>query len=124
MVNLPSLWLGYFAVTRMQVLLNQQYFSLYVPYLMHTHTHTRIRLSAAISLGTFTLPEVLERCVLFSMSQAWQLGRAVLGARVTHSSVLDTIVSQQHGTLVLAGKVSPSLFSFTCMCTYFSLRDI
>ena len=78
-------------------------------------TNTHIRMFAGISLGTFTLPDVLERCVLFSMSQAWQLGRAVLGARVTHSSILDTIVSQQHGTLIIAGKVGPSHWS---LCTY------
>ncbi len=65
-----------------------------------------IRMTAYVTIGTLTLSEVLRFCVLHSMSQAWQLGRAIQRARSTHSSVIEAIVEQQCGTLIIVGKVS------------------
>ncbi len=64
-----------------------------------------IRMSSGVTIGVLTLPEVLRFCVLHSMSQVWQLGRAIERAKSTHSSVIDTIVEQQQGTLIIVGKV-------------------
>ena len=53
------------------------------------------------------MSEVKEKCIFFTMSQAWQLGRAVLRAQHTHTNVLDAIKDQQKGTILITGKVSP-----------------
>ena len=62
-------------------------------------------MQAAISMGPMNLQEVLKCCVLFSMSMAWQLGRAVQRARNMHTSAIEAIVNQQYGTLIIVGKV-------------------
>ena len=62
-------------------------------------------MQAGVSVGVLTHREVFDRCVLFSMSMAWQLGRAVQRARNMHTSVMEAIVNQQNGTLIIVGKV-------------------
>lgn len=63
------------------------------------------RMSTGISLGVLKLEDVLKNCVVFSMSQAWQLGRAVSRARIMHNNVIEAVVQQQNGLLLLSGKV-------------------
>ena len=62
-------------------------------------------MSAAVALGVMSLNEMLEKCVLFTMSQAWQLGRAVMRARVLHTDVILAVVEQQKGMVLMTGKV-------------------
>ena len=62
-------------------------------------------MSSAVALGILTLEEVLSHCVLYSMSQAWQLGRAVKRAKIMHYSVINAVAEQQKGTLLITGKV-------------------
>ena len=69
---------------------------------VHTHTHS---MSSAITLGVMSLSEVMSKCVLFSMSQAWQLGRAVMRAQHTHINVLSAVAEQQNGIVLITGKV-------------------
>lgn len=59
---------------------------------------------------------VLAQMVLFTMSQAWQLGRAVQRAVNTHSSVISAIVEQQGGLVLITGKV--------CVCTRAGCSEI
>ena len=56
-------------------------------------------------MGVLTLQDVLNKAVLLSMSMAWQLGRAVRRAQLTHSSVLQAIAAQQNGVVLIVGKV-------------------
>ena len=81
--------------------------------LTHTHTHTYIPhhpypLSkiAGTASWVMTMSEMKEKCIFFSMSHAWQLGRAVLRAQHTHTNVLDAIKDQQKGIILITGKVS------------------
>ena len=62
-------------------------------------------MSAGVSTGVLTFQDVLNTAVLFSLSMAWQLGRAVKWARLTHNSVLQAIANQQHGIILVTGKV-------------------
>ena len=62
-------------------------------------------MSSGISLGTLSLDDVMQTCVVYSLSMAWQLGRAIARARATHSSVVEAVVKQQNGLLLLTGKV-------------------
>ena len=62
-------------------------------------------MSCAVSTGVLTLQEVLNTTILFSISMAWQLGRAVMRAQTTHSDVLQAIATQQSGKILIVGKV-------------------
>ncbi len=62
-------------------------------------------MSAAIATGVMDFDTVLSKTVLFTMSQAWQLGRAVLRARHLHTSVVRAIVEQLNGMVLITGKV-------------------
>ena len=53
-----------------------------------------------------TMSEMMNKCILFAMSQAWQLGRAVLRAQRTQTNVLDAITEQRKGIILITGKVS------------------
>ena len=59
-----------------------------------------------VAFGAMTMSEVKEKCIFFTMSQAWQLGRVVLRAQHTHTNVLDAITEQQNGIILITGKVS------------------
>ena len=85
----------------------------------HTYTHTHIphhphhphhphppSMMTGVTLGAMTMSEVMNKCIFFTMSQAWQLGRAVLRAQHTHTNVLDAIKEQQKGIILITGKVS------------------
>ena len=63
-------------------------------------------MSAAIAIGPMSFNEMLEKCVLFTMSRAWQLGRAIMRARVQHTDVIQAVVEQQNGMVLMAGKVT------------------
>ncbi len=63
------------------------------------------RISAAVAMGVMTYDEMMSKCVLLTMSKAWQLGRAVLRARATHTNVIRAVVEMQHGLTLLIGKV-------------------
>jgi DUF917 family protein len=52
-----------------------------------------------------TFKEMLEKSVLFTMSLAWQLGRAVMRARLQHTNVVEAVTNQQNGIILLTGKV-------------------
>lgn len=62
-------------------------------------------MSAAVATGVMDYPTMLSKAVLFTMSQAWQLGRAVMRARLTHSPVLTAVAKQQNGLVLITGKV-------------------
>ena len=62
-------------------------------------------MSCGISLAPMSLKDILETCVLYSFSQAWQLGRAIFRARNAHTSVVDAVVEHK-GKVLLTGKVS------------------
>ena len=66
------------------------------------------RMSSGVALAVMTYKEMLEKSVLFTMSQAWQLGRAVMRARVQHTNIVETITTQQKGMVLLTGKVNHS----------------
>ena len=63
-------------------------------------------MSCGISLAPINLKDILKTCVLYSFSQAWQLGRAIIRARNAHTSVVDAVVEHK-GKVLLTGKVSP-----------------
>ena len=63
-------------------------------------------MSAAVALGVMNLNEMVEKCVLFTMSQAWQLGRAVKRARALHTDIIHAVVEQQKGMVLMTGKVN------------------
>ena len=63
------------------------------------------RISAAVATGVMSYDEMMSKAVLLTMSQAWQLGRAVLRARANHTSVIQAIVDMQHGLTLMVGKV-------------------
>lgn len=65
-------------------------------------------MSAAIVTGVMPFSSALSQMVLYSMSQAWQLGRAVQRAINTHSSVINAVVEQQRGLVLIIGKVRNS----------------
>ena len=73
---------------------------------VHLSLSSECRMASGVAISSLTLPQVLSSCVLFSMSRAWQLGRAILRARKNHSNVVTTVVEQQQGVLLFAGKVS------------------
>ena len=58
-----------------------------------------------MSAGVLTLQEILNKTVLLSLSMAWQLGRAVKRAQINSSNILEAIVAQQNGTILIMGKV-------------------
>jgi len=60
---------------------------------------------AGVAMGGVDFPTMMSKTVLYTMSQAWQLGRAVLRARRLHSSVLAAITDQQEGFVLICGKV-------------------
>lgn len=62
-------------------------------------------MSAAIAIGVMDFHSVSSKMILFTMSQAWQLGRAVNRAINTHSSAINSIVEQQQGLILITGKV-------------------
>lgn len=62
-------------------------------------------MSAAIAIGVMDFRSVSSKMILFTMSQAWQLGRAVNRAINTHSSAINSIVEQQQGLILITGKV-------------------
>ena len=69
----------------------------------HSYLHSKV---AGTTLGVMTMSEMKEKCIFFSMSQAWQLGRAVLRAQHKHTNILDAITEQQNGIILITGKVS------------------
>ena len=60
----------------------------------------------ALCIPPMTLSEVLDTCILHSLSRAWQLGRAVYRAKQSQCNVIEAIITQQQGLLLLTGKVS------------------
>ena len=70
----------------------------------HLH-YFHFRMSAALATGVMDFSSVLSKMVLFTMSQAWQLGRAVQRAINSHASVVETIAEQQNGIVLILGKV-------------------
>ena len=63
-------------------------------------------MSCAVGLAPMSLEEILDKCVLHSFSQAWQLGRAIMRTKVLgDTSVTDAVLKQQNGILLLTGKV-------------------
>ena len=62
-------------------------------------------MSSGVALALMTCKEMLEKSVLFTLSQAWQLGRAVMRARVQHTNVVEAVTTQQKGLVLLTGKV-------------------
>ena len=62
-------------------------------------------MSSGVALALMTFKEMLEKSVLFTMSLAWQLGRAVMRARVQHTNVVEAVTNQQKGIVLLTGKV-------------------
>ena len=65
-------------------------------------------MASGVAIGALTLSEVLKTCVHFSVSNAWQLGRAVARARKAHLSVVESVCSHQEGKLIIVGKVDHS----------------
>ena len=65
-----------------------------------------LSMMCAICIPPMTLSEVLNTCVLHSLSRAWQLGRAVYRAKKSQCNVIEAIVTQQQGLILLTGKVS------------------
>ena len=63
-------------------------------------------MASGVAISCLSLSQVFSSCVLFSLSRAWQLGRAILRARKTHSNVVNVVVEKQQGMLLFAGKVS------------------
>ena len=91
------------------------------PPLLHTHEHTHTHAYTSpppllpthppskivgTALAVMTMSEMKEKCIFFTLSHAWQLGRAVLRAQHTHTNVLDAIKDQQKGIILITGKVS------------------
>lgn len=64
-------------------------------------------MSSGVALALMTYKEMLEKSILFTMSQAWQLGRAIMRARTQHTNVIETVTTQQKGAVLLTGKVLP-----------------
>ena len=62
-------------------------------------------MSSGVALALMTYKEMLEKSILFTMSQAWQLGRAIMRARVQHTNVIEMVTTQQKGIVLLTGKV-------------------
>ena len=64
-----------------------------------------LSMSCAVCLLLMMLYEVLNTCTLHSLSRAWQLGRAVYRAKQSQFNVIEAIITQQQGLLLLTGKV-------------------
>ena len=62
-------------------------------------------MTSALATGVMPFGSVFSKMVLFTMSQAWQLGRAVKRANSSHTSAITAIVEQQKGFLLISGKV-------------------
>ena len=63
-------------------------------------------MSSGIAIGVMTFKEMMESYgVLFTMSRAWQLGRAIMRARVQHTNVVQAVIEQQKGMVLMTGKV-------------------
>ena len=60
----------------------------------------------AVCLSLMTLSEVLDTSLLHSLSRAWQFGRAIYRAKQSQCNVIEAIITQQQGLLLLTGKVS------------------
>ena len=60
---------------------------------------------AALAMGVMEYGTVLKKMLLFTMSRAWQLGRAVQRAKVTHSNVIQSILEEREGMVLIIGKV-------------------
>ena len=60
-----------------------------------------------MALCLMTFKEMMEKLVMFTMSLAWQLGRAVISmrARVQHTNVIEAVTNQQNGLVLTTGKV-------------------
>ena len=67
------------------------------------------RMSSGVAVALMTYKEMLEKSVLFTMSQAWQLGRAVMRARAQHTNVIEAVTTQQKGMVLLTGKVQSTV---------------
>ena len=64
-------------------------------------------MSSGVALYLMTFKEMMEKLVMFTMSLAWQLGRAVISmrARVQHTNVIEAVTNQQNGLVLMNGKV-------------------
>ena len=63
-------------------------------------------MSCAVCFLLMTLYEVLNTCILHYLSRVWQLGRAIYRAKQSQCNVIEAIITQQQGLLLLTGKVS------------------
>ena len=80
------------------------------------------RMTCGICLPPVTLDEMFKDCIIHSYSRAWQLGRCVMRARISHSNVVQAIAKQQNGILLLTGKVNSNnytLFNLPCFAFKF-----
>ena len=68
----------------------------------------------AVCLSLMMLSEVLDTSLLHSLSRAWQLGRAIYRAIQSQCNVIEAIITQQQGLLLLTGKVSMKKTSVYC----------
>ena len=64
------------------------------------------RMEAGLAMGVMDFSSMMSKTVLYTMSRAWQVGRAVLRARRLHSSVLAAITDLQEGFVLIYGKVT------------------
>ena len=62
-------------------------------------------MSSGIATGVMDYPTMMSKAVLYTLSQAWQLGRAIMRARLKHSPLLTAIAEQQRGLVLITGKV-------------------
>lgn len=68
-------------------------------------------MSCGICLS-ITLQQVLDWGILYSYSRAWRLGRCIKRAIQKHSNVVDAIVEQENGLLLITGKVNTHLVQY------------
>ncbi|XP_013405324.1 uncharacterized protein LOC106170126 [Lingula anatina] len=62
-------------------------------------------LSAGLTMAPLNKDEMMKTTVLYSMSQTWRLGNSILCARKQKTSILDAVIQESGGKVLLVGKV-------------------
>ena len=63
------------------------------------------RFSCAIALGSLTIDDVKNKCMLHTVSKAWCLGRAVRRGQLAKTDPVNAVTTSVNGRLIISGKV-------------------
>ena len=74
---------------------------------------------AGVAISAMSYQDIIEKCVPYATSHAWQLGRAVIRALRMGQDPVKAVLSQEKGVVIITGQVyTISLYIISCLFSF------